>query len=114
MPSKAALTIYLFGITAFLAGVNNLLSPEAALETFGLSDSCLPPILGNGLAAIAMGIYYCLAAWQENRAFFILTVPMRCLTATVFWRAGGAWQLAGYWEGGGALLTLIALVLAKK
>lgn len=58
-----------------------------------------------------MGIYYTLAAYQENRTFFFLTVPMRMLTATVFWSQGGAWKLAGMWEGGGAVVTGLALVL---
>jgi hypothetical protein len=68
-------------------------------------------IEGNSLAAIAMGIYYALAAYQENRAFFYLTVPMRSLTATVFWRQGGQWKIAGLWEGGGAVLTAVALMV---
>lgn len=110
MPSKAAYTVYLFGITAFLAGLNTLCTPTTALNNFGLSHASLPPMLGNGLAAIAMGIYYCLAAWQENTMFFILTVPMRGLTATVFYELGGPWRIAGYWEGAGAFMTLIALL----
>jgi hypothetical protein len=66
---------------------------------------------GNSLAAIAMGIYYSLAAYQENRSFFKLTVPMRLLTATVFWGQGGMWKGAGLWEGVGAGLTGLALLL---
>ena len=31
-----------------------------------------------------MALYYSLAAYQENRTFFIATVPMRLLTAIVF------------------------------
>lgn len=68
-------------------------------------------IEGNSLAAIAMGIYYTLAAYQENRAFFYLTVPMRVLTSTVFWTQGGQWKMAGLWEGGGAVLTAVALMV---
>jgi hypothetical protein len=58
-----------------------------------------------------MGIYYTLAAFQENRAFFFLTIPMRMLTSTVFWRQGGDWKIASIWEGGGAVLTGVALML---
>ena len=80
---------------------------------------------GNSLAAIAMGIYYTLAAYQENDVFFALTVPMRLLSTAVFWSqsrglsagqsesesAGAqAWMLAAAWEGGGAVLTAAALV----
>jgi hypothetical protein len=68
-------------------------------------------MLGNSLAAIAMGIYYTLAAYQENRTFFYLTVPMRLLTSLVFWRQGGEWKIAGAWEGGGALITAGALMV---
>lgn len=114
MPSNAAITIYLFGITSFFAGINILLSPESALDSFNLSPDALPPMLGNGLAATAMGLYYCLAAWQENRIFFTLTVPMRTLTATLFWKVGGSWQLAAYWEGAGAFLTLVALISQRR
>ncbi|TVY18059.1 hypothetical protein LARI1_G003683 [Lachnellula arida] len=140
MPSLPAYTVYLFGLTAFLAGITNLLYPTGATTSLGLPNSCIPatngPPLplpphphaesfisptstdfqeGNSLAAIAMGIYYTLAAWQENRTFFKLTVPMRCLTALVFWGqdggAGGQWRLAGVWEGVGAVVTECALVL---
>jgi hypothetical protein len=57
-----------------------------------------------------MGIYYTLAAYQENRPFFYLTVPMRLLTSAVFWGLGGGWKIASFWEGGGAVLTAFALV----
>lgn len=98
MPSLAAFTIYAFGLTAFGAGVYNLTltHPIAAAE-----------MKANSLAAIAMGIYYPLAAYQENRAFFIATVPMRSLSATVFWNQG--WKDAAIWEGTGAVLTGLAL-----
>lgn len=97
MPSFSALTIYLFGATAFGAGVHTLLS----------SGPATPEMKANSLAAIAMGIYYPLAAYQENRAFFIATVPMRSLSATVFWQQG--WVEAAVWEGAGAALTGLAL-----
>jgi hypothetical protein len=69
---------------------------------------------GNALAAIAMGLYYSLAAYQENRAFFIATVPMRLLTAIVFGRHRGVWKTASFWEGFGAILTLGALIMAEE
>jgi hypothetical protein len=110
MPTPAAYTIYAFGITAFIAGLSNLLFGNSALDNFGLPDACLPAMYGNALAAIAMGIYYTLAAYQENHLFFALTVPMRTLTAVIFWRLGGPWKPAGVWEGFGAALTGLALV----
>ncbi|KAJ2905280.1 hypothetical protein MKZ38_005793 [Zalerion maritima] len=110
MPSPTALTIYVFGISSLAAGIVNLINPSSALSTFSLPFEALPAVNGNSLAAIAMGIYYPLLAYQENRAFFMFTIPMRCLTATVFVRQGGNWKIAGLWEGGGAVLTMLALV----
>jgi hypothetical protein len=107
MPSLAAITIYLFGATAFFAGAQGLLNLQSMLEQLGVPDDCLPVTAGTSLAAMAMGIYYTLAAYQENRMFFIATVPMRCLTAVVFWRQ--AWVAYAVWEGGGAALTAVAL-----
>lgn len=114
MPSLAALSIYAFGITSFLAGVRTLISPTWLLQSSGLPTDCLPPTYGNGLAAVAMGLYYSLAAFQENRAFFWATVPMRWVTASVFWNLGGMWRSAGFWEGGGALLTAACLLVQEK
>ena len=81
------------------------------MSSLNISPVCLTPMRGNALAAIAMGIYYSLAAWQENWTFFKLTVPMRCLTAFVFWDAGDQWKIAGIWEGLGAALTAAALLI---
>ncbi|KAJ7366990.1 hypothetical protein DFH08DRAFT_948980 [Mycena albidolilacea] len=111
MPSPAALTIYLFGATAFLAGALDLLEFPSSLNVYVPAD-CLPAAAGNSLAAVAMGIYYTLAAYQENRKFFIATVPMRCLTAVVFWRQ--AWIAPAVWEGTGAVLTALALWMGSR
>ena len=50
-----------------------------------------------------MGIYYALAAYQENRAFFYLTVPMRLLTfdgvLEARWSVEDGWVVGG-WRGG--------------
>ncbi|OCK77740.1 hypothetical protein K432DRAFT_384426 [Lepidopterella palustris CBS 459.81] len=114
MPSPAALTVYAFGATSFLFGIINLLSPSTTLSTLNLPAAALPAANGNALAAIAMGIYYTLAAWQENRAFFTLTVPMRLLTTAVFWWQGGAWRVPAVWEGIGAVSTGCALVWGRN
>lgn len=96
MPSSTSCTILLFGATAFGAGVCSITLDSS------------PEMKANSLAAIAMGIYYPLAAYQENYAFFIATVPMRSLSAAVFWQQG--WVEAAIWEGAGAALTGLALV----
>jgi hypothetical protein len=110
MPSAAAVSIYLFGVTSLAAGINNLLSPQSALTMLQLPEEAIYASNGMSLAAIAIGIYYPLAAYQENHAFFLLTVPMRLLTAAVFWSHGGVWRSPSAWEGGGALLTAAGLL----
>jgi hypothetical protein len=113
MPNAAALSIYLFGISALLFGAYTLLFTTDILNTFNLPQSAEGVLSGNGCAAFAMGLYYILAAWQNNRAFFKVSVPMRCLTTAVWWRVGGQWKQAAIWEGTGALLTAVALVLGS-
>jgi hypothetical protein len=112
MPSAAAASIYLFGITAFAAGLVNLLYPQHALASLALPNTkdVQPASDAMALAAIGMGIYYSLAAYQENRSFFTLTVPMRLLTTMVFWGHGGPWRTPASWARSGAVLTGIALV----
>ena len=109
MPSLAASTLYAFGITALGAGIHNLFSPQSTLQSFQLPLVALPAANGNSLAAISMGSYYILSAYQENRAAFQISVPTRALSATIFWYAGGLWSVAGVWEGIGALSTALAL-----
>ncbi|KAI0140345.1 hypothetical protein BJ166DRAFT_504010 [Pestalotiopsis sp. NC0098] len=112
MPSPAAATIYAFGLTCLASGIYTLLDPASAAAGLGFSPICTPVARGNSLAAIGMGIYYTLAAYQENTTFFILTVPMRLLTTAVFWNQG--WTTPSVWEGSGALLTLGALALGPR
>lgn len=111
MPEVAHLTIYAFGVSSFLIGAHNLLNPQTALAALDLPAAALPASQGNSLAALAMGMYYCLAARRRDRSFFALTVPMRLLTASVFWKYGANWTKAALWEGGGAILTALALIL---
>ncbi|KAL7946131.1 hypothetical protein V8C42DRAFT_322566 [Trichoderma barbatum] len=110
MPSVARLTILAFGVTSFVSGWASLISPSLMLETLDLPSGATPAVKGNALAAIAMGIYYTLAAYQNNTAFFAATVPMRMLTATVFWAQD--WKSASIWEGAGAISTAVALFLS--
>lgn len=107
MWSYSQLSILVFGITAFVSGWITLISPASAGAQLQLSSECWTSMNGNGLAAIGMGIYYTLAAFQNNRTFFKLTVPMRLLTTFVFWNQG--WGAPALWEGGGAILTALAI-----
>lgn len=111
MPSLAAISIYAFGLTSFVAGVFTLLNPASAATELGLSSICAPAFRSSSLAAIAMGIYYTLAGYQENTAFFALTVAMRLLTTVTLWNQG--WRALASWEGSGALLTLGALIVGS-
>ncbi|MCJ1271157.1 hypothetical protein MMC22_011056 [Lobaria immixta] len=110
MPSSPALTIALFGATAFILGIYTLLSPSVFLLRLQLLPAALPALYSNGLAATAMGVYYTLAAYQENKVFFIATVPVRLLSTAVFWAQGGQWRATAVWEGTGASLTGTALL----
>lgn len=109
MPSISALTIYIFGASAFNHGVSNLVSQRKALASKQLPDSALPALNGFSVAIIGIGIYYMLAAYQENRAFFAMTLA-RFISARIFWAQGPAWQVIATWEAVSAVMTGIALV----
>jgi hypothetical protein len=89
-----------------------LLDPASAAAAQGFPSICIPVARGNSLAAIAIGIYYTLAGYQENTTFFLMTVPMRLLTTVVFWNQG--WKAPALWEGIGSLWTLGALALGPQ
>ncbi len=108
MPSAAAVTIYLFGASAFYHGVSNLLSPRKALTAKQLPDSSLSALNGFSVAIIGIGIYYTLAAYQENTAFFVMTLS-RLISARIFWVQGPAWRVIATWEGISAGMTALAL-----
>lgn len=108
MPSITAVTIFIFGLSAFSHGVSNLISPRTALAAKQLQDSALPALNGFSVAIIGIGIYYMLAAYQENRGFFTLTLA-RFISARIFWLQGPAWRVIATWEAFSAALTAVAL-----
>ncbi|KAF5559408.1 hypothetical protein FPHYL_7096 [Fusarium phyllophilum] len=108
MPSITAVTIFIFGLSAFNHGVSNLISPRKALAAKQLQDSALPALNGFSVAIIGIGIYYMLAAYQENRGFFALTLA-RFISARIFWLQGPAWRVIATWEAFSAALTAVAL-----
>lgn len=114
MLSYTAYTMLAFGVSAFITGAHTLIRPHSFLSSFSLPVSAVPSVYGNALAAIAMGIYYTLSALQENRAFFVASVPMRLLTAGVFGFQGGPFIAISLWEGAGALATGCALLLDNR
>jgi hypothetical protein len=101
------LSILGFGVTAFVTGLFTLARPEIITSRLSISPDGLPSIRGNGLSALAMGLYYILAAYQNNQAFFKLSVPMRLLSTYVFWRQ--QWIVASAWEGCSATFTALTL-----
>ena len=109
MPSVAAITIYIFGASAFNHGVTNLLSPRKALANKQLPESALPALNGFSVAILGIGIYYMLAAYQENTTFFVMTLA-RFISARIFWVQGEPWRVIAVFEGVSALLTALALV----
>jgi hypothetical protein len=113
-PSAPAILSLLFGTTSFLFGLSALLNPTQALTPFDLPVSALPSVQASSCAAIAMGIFYSLAAYQENLAFFRCSVITRMVTTIVLWKAGGAWRGVAIWEGVGAASTAVALLLDKR
>ena len=114
MSSLSAVSVLVFGATALLTGICTLLFPTTMLSMLLLPDASLPALRANALAAIAMGIYYTLAFVQDNRAFFVATVPMRILTAVVLGLQGGPWMYVALWEGYGAYFTGVVLALEDR
>lgn len=111
MPSAAAFTIFLFGITALATGLQGLFQ-TAQKQSFSDPSLATQAMTANYLAATAMGLYYPLMAHQENRAFFLATIPMRMLSATVFWLQ--QWKAASVWEGAGAISTGMAILWESR
>lgn len=109
MPSLPALFTLLFGLTSLTLGTYTLLSPTQTLTHLSLPPSATPSVAASSLAAIAMGAFYLLAGYQENRAFFKLSLATRSLTAVVLWRFGAGWRGVAAWEGVGVLVTGLAL-----
>ena len=108
MPTITALTIYVFGLSAFNHGVSNLIQPRKALAAKQLPESALPALNAFSVAIIGIGIYYMLAAYQENTAFFAMTLA-RLISARLFWLQGPAWRVISTWEAVSAVMTAAAL-----
>lgn len=112
MPSVVAVTILLFGLTALGAGLNGLFQAAQQAQSFSASSPATQATNAYYLAATAMGLYYPLMAYQENRVFFLATVPMRLLSTTVFWLQ--QWKAASIWEGVEAIVTAMAILWDRR
>ncbi|KAH6634384.1 hypothetical protein B0J18DRAFT_17553 [Chaetomium sp. MPI-SDFR-AT-0129] len=108
MPSTAAITIYIFGATAIYQGASILLAPRHALAAKQLPESARPALTSFGVTISGLGIFYTLAAYQENRTFFALTL-FRIPAAIIFGAQGPGWRPMAVWEVFATLATAASL-----
>jgi len=122
MSSLTSKTIAIWGSTCLLRGLTYVLLPTPALTHFALPISAFPMSNEAGLRGVAIGVLYIIAGMQDNKPLAIATIPLRILTAIVFWLQSGDgtdvfaasnannWKVASIWEGAGALVTGLAMV----
>lgn len=61
---------------------------------------------------IAVGVYYNMAAYQENRLFFWTTVGTRACAALIFWNQPG-WRHIALLDSGSAFVTALTLLSSR-
>jgi hypothetical protein len=113
----AALTMLVFGGIITASGMTGLFIPELLLDFFGLSAerSAVLFVMACSQASLAMGVYYILAAVNNNRMFIQWSVLLRMMNFAVFTSmvllgfAPRQWLLVAGLELVGALVTGIAL-----
>ena len=108
MPSATAITVYLFGASVVYQGASILFAPRRALAAKGLPESALPSLNAFSVAASGIGLFYILAAYQENKIFFAFSL-LRLPAAVIFWAQGPGWHAMATWEALSTLLTAGAL-----
>jgi hypothetical protein len=123
-------TMFVFGLMAVLFGIIGLVRPEMVFSILGLDnierarraagDNTIAFIVAASMASFNMGAYYILAALNDQRAFYLWTVPFRAVTFSVFTGAaltGVApigWIGLGVWELCGSIATGLALYFEKR
>jgi hypothetical protein len=111
-----ALTMLVFGVLITSAGMTGLFRPEILLHFLGLSGEGPTQlfVVATSQASLAMGLYYILAAMNNNRMFIQWSVPLRIMNFVVFASvvllglAPVQWMLVAGLELTGALATAIA------
>ncbi len=110
-------TMFIFGSMAFVFGIIGLIKPELVFTILGIDsidraqraagDFTLPFVAASSMASFNMGVYYVLAALNDQKAFYSWTVPFRGVTFTVFtilvltglapigWFGVALWELCG-------------------
>ncbi len=126
----SSLTMFIFGILAFLLGLLGIVKPETVLFQLGFEivdqaekathDYTLVFMMTSSMASFNMGIYYILASLNNMKKFYAWTVPFRVVTFSVFTISvisGDAplkFFAVALWELIGALATGMALYYEKK
>jgi hypothetical protein len=113
----AALNMLVFGMLITSSGMTGLFMPELLLDFFGLSSgegTAVLFVMACSQASLAMGVYYILAAVNNNRMFIRWSVPLRMMNFAVFTSmvllgfAPTQWLLVATLELVGALVTGMA------
>ena len=79
--SRAAKSIFIWGILMVLLGVCSLFSPNFFLPIFGLPSTAEVWIRAFALLLALLGGYYLYCAWNNDVIFFRVTIPGRFLFA---------------------------------
>ncbi len=75
--TKAARSVFWFGIYLVALGVTLVVVPNVPLSLFGMPPPDEPWIRVAGMLALLLGYYYVQCARAELRPFFALTIPAR-------------------------------------
>ena len=113
--TKAATSVFWFGVYLVALGVALVVVPNVPLSLFGMPQPDEPWIRVAGMLALLLGYYYVQCARAELRPFFQLTIPARG-AVIVFFAAFVALGFAkptlllfGLFDIAGAIWTIIAL-----
>jgi len=102
-------------------GMTGLVMPQFLLKILGLTEAGISThtaqifVIASAQASLAMGLYYIMAATNNHRIFFQLSVPLRIVNFVVFTImvplgiAHSKWLMVAGLELLGALATGIAL-----
>ena len=75
--TKAATSVFWFGVYLVALGVTLVVVPNVPLSIFGMPQPDEPWIRVAGMLALLLGYYYIQCARAELRPFFELTIPAR-------------------------------------
>ncbi len=82
--SRAARSVFIFGLYLIVFGGTVLVAPNAVLGVMGLQPTAEPWLRVAGMFMVFFGYYYCRAARAEMRAFLRWTVEVRLAVPFVF------------------------------